>query len=66
MRPKRYPYVKKSKKQRTPKLVHEVEFVGEDVVVDGVFFENVNYNLKYSGGYATLSLELYAEIKSQR
>lgn len=66
MRPKRYPYVKKAKKQHTPKLVHEIEFVGESVVVDGVLFENVSYNLKHDGGYSTLSLELYAKIKSQR
>lgn len=66
MRPKRYPYSKKMKKRHQPNLTHEIELIGNDVVVDGVFFENVRYNLKHDGGFATLSLELYAKIKSQR
>lgn len=66
MRPKRYPYVKKAKKQHTPKLFHEIELNGNDVIVDGILFECADFNIRRSYESVKVSLEFSAKIKSQR
>lgn len=64
MRPKRYPYVKKAKKQHTPKLFHEIELNGNDVIVDGILFECADFNIRPSYESVKVSLEFLANIKA--
>lgn len=64
MRPKRYPYSKKMKKWHQPNLIHEIELNGSDVIVDGILFENADFDIRRSYESVKVSLEFLANIKA--
>lgn len=66
MRPKRYPYSKKMRGQCLSSFIHEIEFIGNDVIVDGIIFESADFNIRPSYESVKVSLEFLAKIKSQR
>lgn len=64
MRPKRYPYSKKMKKRYLSNRMHEIELNGSDVIVDGILFENADFNIRRSYESVKVSLEFLAKIKA--
>lgn len=64
MRPKRYPYSKKMRGQYLSSIIHEIEVNGSDVIVDGILFENADFDIRRSYESVKVSLEFLANIKA--
>lgn len=64
MRPNRYPYSKKKRKRYLPSFIHEIELNGSDVIVDGILFENADFDIRRSYESVKVSLEFLANIKA--